>query len=91
MELQVPPGAEVMVFVHVWGSLLLRIGTQIDRFVPVQILAQLTQVLALETDPAASANFVSMLELSKGVSGSGGDTLVIAHTRSLQQGTCKPE
>ncbi len=67
MDGQVFPAAEVIVFVQVWGSLLFRVGTQIDNLVLVQILAQLTQVLALETDPAKRANFVSMLELSREV------------------------
>jgi hypothetical protein len=44
---------DVIAFVQVCGSLLLRVGMQIDRFVPVQIPAQLTQVSALETDPIA--------------------------------------
>ena len=68
MDEQVFPAVEMIVFVQVWGSLLLRVGTQIDNLVLVQISAQLTQVLALETDPVERANFVSMLELSRDVS-----------------------
>jgi len=65
MDVQESPAAEVIVFVQVWGSLLLSVGKQIDNLVLVQISAQLTQVLALEIDPAARANFPSMLELSR--------------------------
>ena len=82
------PAADEIVFVQVLESLLPRAGTQIDKFVPVQISAQLTQVFALEIDPAARANFVSMLALSRDVSPSRGDTLVIIRTTSLQQVTC---
>jgi hypothetical protein len=63
IDLQVFPAVEVIVFVQVCGSLLLRVGTQIDRFVPVQISLQLTKPFALNTDPAVRANLVSMLEL----------------------------
>jgi hypothetical protein len=63
IDLQVFSEVEVIVFVHVCGLLLLRVGTQIDRFVPVQILLQLTKLFALNTDPATRANLVSMLEL----------------------------
>jgi len=65
MDTQVSPAAEVIVFVQVWGSLLLRVGTQTNNSVPVQISAQLTQVLLLETDPTARANLDSMFELSR--------------------------
>ena len=88
MDEQVLPVAEVMVFVHVLGSLLPRVGTQIDKFVPVQISAQLTQALVLEIDPAARANLVSMLELSGDVSPPHDHTLVIRRTKSLQRVIC---
>ena len=68
MDVQVSPAAEVIVFVQGWGSLLPRVGTQIDNLVRVQISAQLTQVLARETDPGARANFASILELRKLIS-----------------------
>ena len=64
MDEQVSPAADEIVFVQVLESLLPRVGTQIDKFVPVQISAQLTQVFTLEIDPATRANLVSMLELS---------------------------
>jgi len=67
MDVQESPAAEVIVFVQVWGSLSLKVGKQIDNLVLVQISAQLTQVLALETDPVARANFASMLELSRNI------------------------
>jgi len=87
----VSPAFEEIVFVQDLGSLLLRVGTQIDKFVPVQISVQLTQALARETDPAARANLVSTIELSEDVSPYCGDTLILAHTKSLQQVTCKSE
>ena len=64
MDEQVSPAADEIVFVQVLESLLPRVGTQIDKFVPVQISAQLTQVFTLEIDPATRANLASMLELS---------------------------
>jgi hypothetical protein len=67
MDVHVSPAAEMLVFLQDWGSLLLRVGTQTDNFVLVQISPQFTQVLALETDPAARANFASMLELSRDI------------------------
>ena len=88
MDEQVSPPADDIVFVQVLESPLPRVGTQIDKFVPVQISAQLTQVFALEIDPAARANFVSMLALSRDVSPSREDTPVIMRTTSLQQVTC---
>lgn len=88
MDEQVSPAAEEMVVVQVLVSLLPRVGTQIDKFVLVQMLAQLTQGLALETDPAARANLVSILALSWDVSPYYGDTLAIIRTKSLQQVTC---
>ena len=57
MDEQVSPPADEIVFVQVLESLLPRAGTQIEKFVPVQISAQLTQVFALEIDPAARASF----------------------------------
>ena len=88
MDEQVSPAADEIVFVHVFGSLLLRVGTQIDKFVPVQMSAQLTQVFAREIDPAARANLVSMLALSGYVSPSRDDSPVVVRTTSLQQVIC---
>jgi len=62
----VSPAFEEIVFVQDLGSLSLRVGTQIDKFVPVQISVQSTQALACETDPAARANLVSIHGLSEG-------------------------
>ena len=91
MDLQVSPATEVIFFVQVWGSLLLRVGTQIDNLVLVQISAQLTQVLALETDPAERENFASIFELSRYVGSYCGNTLIITRTRSLQRVTRRLE
>ena len=88
MDEQVSPAADEIVFVHVFGSLLLRVGTQIDKFVPVQMSAQLTQVFAREIDPAARANLVSMLALSGDVSPSRDDSPVVIRTMSLQPVIC---
>ena len=88
MDEQVSPAADDIVFVQVLEPLLPRVGRQIDKFVPVQISAQLTQVFALDIDSAARATLVSMLALSSDVSPSREDTLVIIRTVSLQQVTC---
>ena len=85
MDEQVSPTAEVIVFVHVLGSLLARVGTRIDKVVLVQMSALLTQVVALEIDSAARANLVSMLELSGEPSPSHDHTRATIHTTSLQQ------
>ena len=68
MDEQVSPAADEIVFVQVWASLLLKVGMHIDKFVLVQISAQLTQGFALEIDPATRANLVSMLALSGAIS-----------------------
>ena len=88
MDEQVSPAADEIVFVHVFGSLLPRVGTQIDKVVPVQMSAQLTQVFAVEIDPAARANLVSMLELLD-LSPSHDHTRATIRTMSLQQVICR--
>ena len=88
MDEQVSLPADEIVFVQVLESLLPRAGTQMDKFVPVQISAQLIQVFALEIDPAARADLVSMLALLSDVSPSREGALVIIRTTSLQQVTC---
>ena len=91
MDEQVSPAADEIVFVQVWASLLLKVGTHIDKFVPVQISAQLTQGFALEIDPAARANLVSTHALSGAISPVHDDPLGIIRTMSRQQVTCTSE
>ena len=89
MDEQVSPAPDEIVFVQVLASLLPRVGTQIDKFVPVQMSAQLTQGFALKIDPAARANLVSMLALSGAISPFHDHTQVTIRTTSLQQVICR--